>query len=233
MSWCAGLSSGTCDLVNEMQLGQDSTFVSRFLTKPIMNGQRYYVTVKATNGAGVTTSVTSDGVTVDDTPPIAGIVIDVAVIDINHVNGESDISASWSDFQDVESGIDSYEVAFCDSWNLSSCPQTFTKVGNATNVTIAGEIQLCLIESEIVSVTGYPSSIFNNIYLSDFARTCQLATLIPGRGLCLGQARQVVPTLNYLLVVCWGPAVKSRGRRGCFVLTLHLAGLCIFSVKWP
>lgn len=139
MSWCAGLSSGTCDLVNEIQLGQDNTFVSRLLTEPIMNGERYHVTVKATNGAGVTTSVTSDGVTVDDTPPIAGIVIDGAVIDINYVNGENDISASWSDFEDVESGIDSYEVAVCDGWNLSSCPQTFTEVGNATNVTIAGK----------------------------------------------------------------------------------------------
>lgn len=139
MSWCAGLSSGTCDLVNEIQLGQDNTFVSRLLTEPIMNGERYHVTVKATNGAGVTTSVTSDGVTVDDTPPIAGIVIDGAVIDINYVNGENDISASWSDFEDVESGIDSYEVAVCDAWNLSSCPQTFTEVGNATNVTIAGK----------------------------------------------------------------------------------------------
>ena len=156
MSWCAGLSSGTCDLVNETQLGQETTFVSRLLSEPIMNGERYYVSVKVTNGAGVTTSVTSDGVTVDDTPPVAGIVIEGAVIDINYVNGENDISASWSNFEDVESGIDSYGVAFCDAWNLSSCPQTFTEVGNATNVTIAGKIQLRLIKSKFVRVTGYP-----------------------------------------------------------------------------
>ena len=28
----------------------------------------------------------------------------------------------------------------------------------------------------------------------------------------------VVGALNYQPVVCWGPAVKSRGRGGCFVL---------------
>ena len=28
----------------------------------------------------------------------------------------------------------------------------------------------------------------------------------------------VVGALNYQLVVCWGPAVKSRGRGGCFVV---------------
>ena len=145
MSWCAGLSSGTCDLVKETQLGQDNTFVSILLTEPIMNAQRYYVTVIATNGAGLTTSVTSDGVTVDDTPPVPGTVIDGAVIDVDYVNGEDDINASWSDFEDVESGIKSYEVALCNAWNLSSCPQPFTEVGNTTNVTIAGKIQFSYV----------------------------------------------------------------------------------------
>jgi len=141
VSWCAGLSSGTCDLVKETQLGQDNTVVSMLLTEPIMNGQRYYVTVKATNGAGLTTSLTSDGVTVDDTPPIPGIVIDGMVFDVNYVNGEDDIKASWSDFVDMESGIESYEVALCDARNLSSCSQAFTAVGNITDITIAGKIQ--------------------------------------------------------------------------------------------
>lgn len=145
ITWCAGLSSGTCDLVKETQLGQDNTLVSMVLTEPIVNGQRYYVTVKATNGAGVTTSLTSDGVTVDDTPPIPGTVIDGAVFDVDFVNGEDDIKASWSDFMDVESDIESYEVALCDTWNLSSCSQAFTAVGNTTDVTIAGKIQFSYV----------------------------------------------------------------------------------------
>ena len=49
-----------------------------------------------------------------------------------------------------------------------------------------------------------------------------------GGGLRLGQAWQVVQALEYLLVVCWGPAVKSRGRGGCFVLTLPASGTLRF-----
>ena len=140
VSWCAGLSYGTCDLVNETQLDHNSTFALSVLTKPIMNGQRYYVTVKATNGAGVTTSFTSNGVTVDDTPPTSGTVIDGMALDVDYVNGEDDISARWLEFVDFESGIQYYEVALCNARNLSSCPQSFTAVGLATNVTITGEI---------------------------------------------------------------------------------------------
>lgn len=140
VTWCAGLSYGTCDLVNETQLDHNSTVALSVLTKPIINGHRYYVTVKATNGAGVTTSFTSDGVTVDDTPPTSGTVIDGMALDEDYVNGEDDISARWLDFVDLESGIEYYEVALCNARNLSSCPQSFTAVGLVTNVTIAGEI---------------------------------------------------------------------------------------------
>ena len=124
--------------MKETQLEPDSTFAQKILTQPIMNGQRYYVTVTATNSAGVTTSLISDGVTVDDTPPISGNVIDGIVSDVDYLNGEADIRASWFGFVDLESGVESYEVALCDARNLSSYPQPFTGVGQATNVTITG-----------------------------------------------------------------------------------------------
>ena len=117
-----------------------STFVEKVLTKPIMTGVRYYLTVIATNGAGVTSSITSDGVIVDDTPPSAGTVIDGVDSDEDYLNGEDDITAHWLGFDDLESGIDSYEVALCDSMNLSFCSQPFTGVGKATNVTFTGRV---------------------------------------------------------------------------------------------
>ncbi len=132
------------------QLGLESTSVVNVLTEPIPNGQRYYVTVKATTSAGLTTSLTSDGVTVDDTSPIFGTVIDGMVSDVDYVNGEDDISARWFDFADLESGIKSYEVALCDARNLSSCPQSFTAVGLVTNVTITGKIFRHLSKHNII-----------------------------------------------------------------------------------
>ena len=138
LTWCAGLSSGVCDLVNETQLKPESTFVHKVLTQPIKNGQRYFVTVTATNTAGVTTSLTSDGVMVDDSPPISGTVIDGIISDVDYLNGEGDVSAGWFGFEDLESGIESYEVALCATRSLSSCPQPFTRVGKTKNVTITG-----------------------------------------------------------------------------------------------
>ena len=140
VTWCAGMSLSACDVVKETQLDPDSTFAFKVLTQPITNGQRYYVTVTATNSAGVTTSVTSDGVTIDDTPPITGTVVDGIVSDVDYLNGEDDIRASWFGFVDLEASIDFYEVALCDARNLSfRCPQPFTKVGKTTNVTITGK----------------------------------------------------------------------------------------------
>ena len=139
-TWCAGSSSGFCDLVKETPLSPTSTSVCQVLIEPIKNGQRYFITVRATNSAGVTTSITSDGVVVDDTPPTSGTVIDGVDSDVDYLNGEDDIRARWFGFQDSESGIDSYEVALCDARNLSFCPQPFSGVGLATNLSITGKI---------------------------------------------------------------------------------------------
>ena len=142
VTWCAGSSPEACDLVEETQLTSTSTSVRKVLVEPIRNGQRYYITVNATNGAGVLTSLTSDGVTVDETPPTPGTVIDGNVLDIDYMNGEQDVSARWLNFEDFESGIESYQIALCDARNLSFCPQPFTEVGQATNVTISGMIHM-------------------------------------------------------------------------------------------
>ena len=140
VTWCTGFASGACDVVEETKLDLGSTFAHKVLTQPFMNDQRYYVTVTETNSAGVTTSITSDGVTVDDTPPTSGTVVDGITSDVDYLNGEDDIRARWFGFEDLESGIDFYEVALCDIRNLSSCPQPSMGVGQATNVTITGKI---------------------------------------------------------------------------------------------
>lgn len=138
------MAPGACDVVNETQIDPGSTSVQKVLTKPIMTGKKCFVTIKATNGAGVTTSVTSDGVMVDDTPPLTGTVIDGVDSDEDYVNGQSDITAHWFGFEDLESGIDSYEVALCDARNLSFCSQPPTPVGNVNNVTFTGKGTSCL-----------------------------------------------------------------------------------------
>ena len=139
IKWCAGSLPRSCNFVKETELSAATASVRKVLIDSMKNGQRYYVTVSATNGAGVTTSLTSNGVTVDDTPPSPGTVIDGVESDVDYINGEDDIQARWSGFEDSESGVQYYEVALCDVRNLSFCPQPFTGVGLAANLTITGK----------------------------------------------------------------------------------------------
>ena len=139
LTWCSGSSPGSCDLVEETLLTPESTSIERVLNDPIPNGQRYFVTVNVTNSAGVTATLTSDGVTVDDTPPISGLVVDGLGLDVDFLNGEADINARWFGFEDFESAIESYQVALCNVRISSLCPQPFTGLGKASNVTITGK----------------------------------------------------------------------------------------------
>ena len=138
ITWCAGSSPGTCDLVEEISIAPTSTSVLQVLSQPIKNGQRFFVTVNAKNSAGLTALFTSNGVTVDYTPPISGSVMDGIGLEVDFLDGEADVSARWSEFKDLESGIELYEVALCDARNSSWCPQPFSGIGQATNITFTG-----------------------------------------------------------------------------------------------
>lgn len=115
-----------------------TTSIETFLDKDLENGQRFYVMVEAINAAGVSTSLTSDGVTVDTSPPRPGAVIDGYDKDIDYVFGDQNLRARWFHFQDLESGMQYYEIAVCDSRDLNNCPQPYIGVNLATNVTITG-----------------------------------------------------------------------------------------------
>ncbi|XP_033747031.1 uncharacterized protein LOC117332255 [Pecten maximus] len=77
----------------------------------LVPGVKYFCTVKACNGAGLCTSVSSNGFTVDNSPPIPGIVH--VGVDGHHSRfwaHPDTIQAQWFGFSDVESGIRSYNV---------------------------------------------------------------------------------------------------------------------------
>ena len=137
VTWCAGTAPRRCDLVGRAQIEPSETSVHQAPGEDLISGQRYYVTVQATNGAGLVTTLTSDGVTIDTTPPMSGKVIDGNAVDVDYFFGEDDVAARWFNFTDRESGIQSYEVAICGMRN-TNCPQPFVSVGLATNVTISG-----------------------------------------------------------------------------------------------
>lgn len=65
----AGLSPNGSDLVSPTTLPPDHTSFLHLLTTPLPSGARVYSTVVATNRAGLSIIVSSDGVVVDSVPP--------------------------------------------------------------------------------------------------------------------------------------------------------------------
>jgi hypothetical protein len=76
-------------------------------------------------------------IVVDDTPPTAGTVNDGLGADVNFQSSMSSITANWSGFADLDSGIASY------AWAIGTSPggqqvQVFTNVGNVLNASASG-----------------------------------------------------------------------------------------------
>ncbi|XP_066300154.1 uncharacterized protein [Branchiostoma lanceolatum] len=139
----------------------------------------YYVSIKATNSLRKTTYAYSDAIIIDDTPPLAGLVVEVS--DVNTFNFSIDglglpitsqcnsateceildamcqrsltsVSAAWEPFTDTESPIIRYEVA------IGTTPgggqlRPFSEVSNGCSVTITG-LDLADIRQVYVSVRG-------------------------------------------------------------------------------
>ena len=95
--------------------------LSRSLDLDLVNftlreGLTFYVTVTAVNMVGLETTLTSQQVVVDWTPPVSGDVADGNLtspdsdefIDVDYQSERGVLSAHWSGFQDAESGIVEY-----------------------------------------------------------------------------------------------------------------------------
>ncbi|KAK3101903.1 hypothetical protein FSP39_007221, partial [Pinctada imbricata] len=73
-------------------------------------GLTYYTTITACNTADLCTSMTSDGVIMDNSPPSMGIVYDGTMShDIEYQSLQTYIGAKWYGFADAQSGLAKYE----------------------------------------------------------------------------------------------------------------------------
>ena len=95
----------------------------------------YYVSVRATDGAGNVSSVlTGDGIYIDLTNPVAGTVIDGTTADISYTPSSSALTFTWSNFSDAESGIEYYNASIEDDDGNSVV--AVTNVGTVTTWTV-------------------------------------------------------------------------------------------------
>ncbi|XP_028399030.1 uncharacterized protein LOC114522523 [Dendronephthya gigantea] len=108
----------------------------------LINGQRYCVKIKAENLAGVLTeAVSSDGFIVDVTPPdlTRAMVLDGSGHDdIDYQSSTGELSATWREIRDYDSGIHHFEVAI--SRNRIGVPDltSFKDVDRNMSASIAG-----------------------------------------------------------------------------------------------
>ncbi|MBI2930505.1 MAG: hypothetical protein HYY16_02545, partial [Planctomycetes bacterium] len=128
--WAVGTAPGATDVQAFVSVGASTSASNSSLT--LTSGTTYTVTVRAINGAGLSTTASSDGVRVDDTPPAGGTVNDGPSSDIDWQNYTWQLSSNWTGFTDPESGIFSYE------WAIGTSPgatdiQPFVSVGTVTS----------------------------------------------------------------------------------------------------
>ena len=81
-TWCAGTGKGTCDIISETDVG-DRTSASQQVLPPLPGGIPIFVTVSTFNNAGASTTVSSDGFIVDNTPPVLSRVSRIINTDFN------------------------------------------------------------------------------------------------------------------------------------------------------
>ncbi|KAK7101794.1 hypothetical protein V1264_020121 [Littorina saxatilis] len=92
-----------------------------FSSSAMETGARYYVSVRAWNSAGLQTTAVSDGVSVDSTPPTPGVVFTGGRYTHTHAQfSATSLSASWTGFEDKESGVTSYHVTVYDETGPNS-----------------------------------------------------------------------------------------------------------------
>jgi hypothetical protein len=130
--WAIGTYAGGVDIQAYTSVGASTSATNGALA--LSSGTAYYVTVRGTNGVGLTSTASSDGVTVDTTPPVVGVVNDGAGADIDAQASTTTISANWTAWGDPQSGIAGYEWAIGTSAGGVDI-QAYTSVGASTDAT--------------------------------------------------------------------------------------------------
>ncbi|XP_078682420.1 uncharacterized protein LOC144916894 [Branchiostoma floridae x Branchiostoma belcheri] len=114
-SWSVGTCPGCDDVMEAEDVGLLQETSAGYLR--LVSGKRYYVTVTACNVADLCTSVSSDGVVIDNSPPVAGIVYDgVDDMDLSFQASRTFLGAHWFGFHDPHSGLSHYE------WRAGTTP---------------------------------------------------------------------------------------------------------------
>lgn len=156
-----------CDIDTHLQ-ADSNTSTAETSGLSLTQSHRYYAVVTAVNLAGLSLTVFSDGVTVDATPPTAGIVNEGESHDIDCIWSNETLFANWDYFYDAETDIVQYEVAVGHSPHIDDV-MPFTSVGINTTAFWPG--QRSVGETVYVTVVAYNEAGGKSITSSDGVKT--------------------------------------------------------------
>ena len=104
--YCLGTQPRGCQIKSVTSTGTNKSFTCPECS--VQEGNRVFVTVRVTNGAGLSETVTSDGMLLDVSPPVMGDVTDgshITGFDYSVVLEDWNISMSWLGAEDPESAV--------------------------------------------------------------------------------------------------------------------------------
>ncbi|KAL3843250.1 hypothetical protein ACJMK2_021192 [Sinanodonta woodiana] len=152
------ISIGTCksceDILNYQPVGIVYEMYVQYLR--LIEGIPYYTTVTACNTAGLCTSVTSDGILIDTSPPSRGKVQDgTDSEDIHYQASINSIGAKWFGFSDPQSGISHF------TWRAGTYPGG----DNILNETMLHQNELAVVP-DLFENTGQILPLGQRIYIT-------------------------------------------------------------------
>ena len=104
--YCVGTKPFGCQIKPMTSTGATKSFTCPECI--VHEGERVFVTVRVTNGAGLFETLTSDGMLLDATPPMMGNIVDgghITGVDFNIVLEDWIIFMSWFGVEDINSGV--------------------------------------------------------------------------------------------------------------------------------
>ncbi|XP_072034094.1 uncharacterized protein [Amphiura filiformis] len=156
--WIAGTCPECNDVLEEQYVGLHTNVSVEYLH--LVPGLIYFVTVRACNAADLCTSVTSDGILIDDSPPSAGHVYDGPPgRDLSFQASRNTIAAYWWGFHDAQSGLLRYE------WRAGT-QQRGSDIVNSTTLHLTDSVFKILDAKLPIGVTMYVTiRVYNRVGL--------------------------------------------------------------------